>query len=281
MAALLPLLASFTTLELRPGSWGMAAAAFAVSALLLAGAAFAFQSARRVKLLTARLAHAEQTNAAVETNLRSAHLQFVEGLARALDARDPYTAGHSMRVGAFARATALHLGCSTEEAETLRIAGELHDIGKIGVSDAILQKPGRLTEEEFAKVKFQPQIARKILERVKPFANLLDMIELHHENHDGSGYPYGLTGEAVPLAARILHVADAFDAMMTDRSYRAAFSMEGAIAELEAHAGGMFDPAVVEAFLARLRSQGLDEIVLSSGLLSTSENRGAILTPTG
>src|SRR5258706_10990906 len=181
-------------------------------------------------------------------------------MAQALDARDPYTAGHSIRGSAYAREIALELGLPAAEAETIRIAAELHDIGKIGIPDAILQKPGPLTQEEYGLVKLHPQMGRKILERVKVFKKLLPVVELHHENPDGTGYPYGLKSDETPIAAQIVHVADAFDAMITDRSYRNARTVESALQELLRYSGTQFESTVVDAFLARIRKQGLDEM---------------------
>jgi HD-GYP domain-containing protein (c-di-GMP phosphodiesterase class II) len=192
---------------------------------------------------------------ASQAALEGAYLQFVETMAEALDARDPYTAGHSLRVGSYSHALALAMGLSEEEAETIRIAAQLHDIGKIGIPDAVLQKPGRLTPEEYGLIKLHPQIGRKILEKVGRFDRLLSVVELHHENHDGTGYPYGLTGDNVPVAARIVHVADSFDAMTTTRSYRRALSVLAASLELEKNAGGQFDPVATRTFL-RLIAEG-------------------------
>jgi putative nucleotidyltransferase with HDIG domain len=181
--------------------------------------------------------------------LDGGYLQFIEALAEVLDARDPYTAGHSLRVAQYAHAIALQMGISAKQASQIRIAAQLHDIGKIALPDAVLQKPGTLSPEEYGLVKLHPQIGRKMLEKVTKFAKLLDVIELHHENFDGSGYPYRLAGERIPRDVRIVHVADAFDAMTTNRSYRRALSQEQAVDELRTHSGTQFDPEVVEAFL--------------------------------
>jgi HD-GYP domain-containing protein (c-di-GMP phosphodiesterase class II) len=183
-------------------------------------------------------------------NLESAYLEFVGSLASALDARDRYTAGHSWRVSQFSCAIATVMELDREEMGRLRIGALLHDIGKIGIADAILQKPGRLTRREQEIVKQHPVIGRRILEGVQGFAPFLAAVELHHENWDGSGYPHGLTGEETPIDARIIHVADAYDAMTTLRSYRRGLAHEEAVAELIAYAGTQFDPRVVEAFVS-------------------------------
>jgi HD-GYP domain-containing protein (c-di-GMP phosphodiesterase class II) len=137
----------------------------------------------------------------------------------------------------------------TGDVERIRIGALLHDIGKIGIADGVLQKPGRLTNEEFEIVKLHPVIGRRILEGVQGFAAYLAAVEFHHENWDGSGYPRGMCGDEIPLDARIIHVADAYDAMTTDRSYRRGFTPETARSILIDNAGTQFDPRVVDAFL--------------------------------
>lgn len=191
------------------------------------------------------------------------HRQFVETMARALDARDPYTAGHSTRVADYSRAIAEAMGLSRRAVRIIGEAAELHDIGKIGVPDAVLQKPGRLTAEEVGLIRLHPQIGRRILEKTGQFQNLLPVVELHHENWDGTGYPYGFRGENIPVEARIVHVADAFDAMTSARCYRDAPSLEWALAELRRCAGQQFDPRVTEVFLA-LMEDGACETILDS-----------------
>jgi HD-GYP domain-containing protein (c-di-GMP phosphodiesterase class II) len=177
--------------------------------------------------------------------LQSAYFQFVGSLASALDARDPYTAGHSHRVSQFSAAIAMALELPHSDVERIRIGALLHDIGKIGIGDSVLQKPARLTDEEFALVRQHPVIGRKILEGVEGFASYLAAVELHHENWDGSGYPHGQKGNETPIDARIIHVADAYDAMTTKRSYRSGMSHEQAISILVDNAGIQFDPDIV------------------------------------
>jgi HD-GYP domain-containing protein (c-di-GMP phosphodiesterase class II) len=191
-------------------------------------------------------------------NLQRAYVEFVGSLASALDARDPYTAGHSSRVCEFSCAIARRMEFDPDELDRLRIGALLHDIGKIGIPDAILRKPGRLTDEEFDLIKKHPEIGRRILEGVNGFAPYLGIVELHHENWDGSGYPHGLRGGEVPLSARIVHVADAYDAMTSDRPYRPGMHCDVAIRILKEHAGGQFDPDVVEVFAMLLRTGLVD-----------------------
>jgi putative nucleotidyltransferase with HDIG domain len=181
--------------------------------------------------------------------LRRAYIGFVGSLASALDARDPYTSGHSHRVSNMATATARIMQLPAREVEIIRIGALLHDIGKIGVPDAVLQKPGPLTEEEFDLIKQHPAIGRRILEPVGGFEDYLPIVELHHENWDGSGYPHRLKGEAVPIGARIVHVVDAYDAITTDRPYRPGMSHVKAVELLRKFSGTQFDGAAVSAFL--------------------------------
>jgi len=182
-------------------------------------------------------------------NLQQAYIEFIGSLAGALDARDDYTAGHSRRVSEYSCAIAAALNISGNELEVIRIGALLHDIGKIGVTDSVLRKPSRLTSEEMAQVQQHPTIGRRILEGVRGFQQYLPIVELHHENWDGTGYPLHLADVRVPLCARITHVADAYDAMTSARSYRSALSHEAAVGELKRCAGTQFDPEVVEALL--------------------------------
>ena len=202
-----------------------------------------------------------------QADLDRSYLQFIDTMAQVLDARDPYTAGHSIRVGSYAYAIARAMDMPEMEAESIRIAAQLHDIGKIGIPDAVLQKAGRLTVEEYGLVKLHPQIGRRILEKMGRFQDFLPVVELHHENYDGSGYPYKLAGERIPLAARIVHVADAFDAMVTHRHYRNALPLPDAILELRVNSGTQFDPVVTLAMLKIIEDGKLEHMPLPAGEL--------------
>jgi HD-GYP domain-containing protein (c-di-GMP phosphodiesterase class II) len=193
-----------------------------------------------------------------QENLHTAYLEFVQSLASALDARDRYTAGHSGRVCRFACSIAQAMSFDREELRKLGIGALLHDIGKIGIPDSVLQKQGRLTYAEFELIKEHPIVGRRILQAVHGFAHYLDVVELHHENWDGSGYPHGLRGEQVPLSARIVHVADAYDAMTSDRPYRRGMAAELAFDILQENAGTQFDPRVVDVFVNVWRNGGIE-----------------------
>jgi len=188
----------------------------------------------------------------------------IKVLATALDARDHYTHGHSQQVTEYAVEIAQEIGLSAKEIDVIRDAGLLHDIGKIGIPDAILLKPGRLTEEEYAIIKKHPEIGKKILQPVNCLADKIPLIYHHHERVDGQGYPEGLAGDNIPLGARILAVADAYQAMTSDRPYRSAMPMQVAISELEKFKGKQFDPMIVEAFLRILRRLGMEKKTSSS-----------------
>ena len=177
---------------------------------------------------------------------RSARLRAAKNLVRFVDARDPQTANHSEVVSALAEGIGVKLGVDPEMVDHLRLAGLLHDLGKIGLPDAILKAPRALTEEEYAVVKRHPEFGHSLLEGlgIEPVE---EWVLHHHEHWDGSGYPNGLAGEDIPLGARIILVADAFEAITADRPYRPAQTQEAALAELRACAGTQFDPAVIEA----------------------------------
>jgi putative nucleotidyltransferase with HDIG domain len=191
--------------------------------------------------------------------LDQAAIEFVESLAQTLDARDPYTAGHSKRVANYSVAIAAAMRLSAADTAMIRVGAQLHDIGKMGIPDAVLQKPGYLTPEEYELVKLHPQIGKRILERVAQFEKYLPIVELHHEDHDGGGYPYGLKGHEVPLAVRIVHVADVYDALTSNRSYRDAMPASRAREILDLCAGTQFDREVVRTFSAILIAQAATE----------------------
>ena len=178
-------------------------------------------------------------------------LQGVQMLARALEAKDAYTRGHSIRVSRYAVATARRMGFQGALLDGIRLGGELHDIGKIGTRESVLHKPGRLTAEEFRQISEHPLLGERMLSPLaRESPDVLRIVRSHHERLDGRGFPDGLRGERIPVEARIVAVADAFDAMTTRRPYRESRPPEQAMAELRRVAGTQLDPEAVEAFVA-------------------------------
>jgi len=186
--------------------------------------------------------------------------QFIDSMTRAQDARDPHTTGHSERVSANSTAMAIAMGLTPSEVEIIRIGAKLHDIGKIGISEAILRKPGKLTTGERMLIQQHCSLGKKILESVGRFSEFLPIVELHHENPDGSGYPYGLRKDQIPVGVRIVHVADVFDAITSNRAYRPAMPQKQAWKLLLDGRGPMFDSDVVEALWTVLRKQHEGEV---------------------
>jgi putative nucleotidyltransferase with HDIG domain len=182
--------------------------------------------------------------------LKQTYLSVLVTLSRTVEKRDLGTYGHSVRVGDIAARIGANLGFTPEAVEDLRAASLLHDIGKIGISDFILAKKGPLSREEQAIIKSHPEKGVEILKPLVQFASILPAIRYHHERYDGTGYPDGLSGESIPLAARIIAVADTYDAFISDRPYRGAGTIEKAVAELKTCAGTQFDPLVVDTFTA-------------------------------
>ena len=190
-----------------------------------------------------------------ERHIDDLTLRFVETMVQALDARDPYTAGHSYRVSTTSTAIAEQMELPRKQIEIIRIGSLLHDIGKIGVPDAVLRKPGKLSHDEYTTIQQHTAIGKRILEKVGHFQDFLPFAELHHENYGGSGYPHGLKGEEIPLAVRIVHVADVYDALRSDRSYRAAMAEDEVMETMTRASGRLFDPVVIDAFLAVVRER--------------------------
>lgn len=171
-------------------------------------------------------------------------------LAEALEKRDYYTGGHTNRVSSYCMAIAGQLGLGEKDTETLWLSSILHDVGKIGVLDSVLQKPGRLNDKEFEIMSMHSQYGSEILSHIKGLREIVPGVRAHHEQFNGSGYPDGLKEDEIPLLAKIISVADAFDAMTSDRPYRKALSRREAFAELQLHKGKQFDPDIVDAFVA-------------------------------
>ena len=192
-------------------------------------------------------------------NLASAYTQTLEALGAALDSRDVGTESHSRRVHGYSLALAREHGMPDDQLADLAHGVLLHDIGKIGIPDAILLKPGSLTPDEWQIMRTHPEIGKRLIEKIPFLHNAIPVVWCHHEKWDGNGYPRGLKGQEIPLNARIFSVVDAFDAMTFDRPYSKAIAFEAATAEIKRCAGSHFDPQVVESFL-RVPLPLLDEI---------------------
>jgi hypothetical protein len=203
---------------------------------------------------------AQRESAHAETSEQSQGLRLaaVMLLAETLDLRDEGTARHSRTVGRYARETALALGLAPERVERIHAAGVLHDLGKLGIADAILQKPGKLDDAEWKEMQRHPEIGARILEHAG-MHDIAGWVRAHHERIDGRGYPDRLSAQEIPVEARILAVSDAYEAMVADRPYRAGMPAADAREELLRCAGSQFDPAVVEAFLRALAQTGETE----------------------
>ncbi len=200
-------------------------------------------------------------------DLRTAYVQTIRALAEAIDAKDLYTRGHSERVGVYACKLARELGLARELIERIYFAGLLHDVGKIGIPDHIIAKPGRLTADEYAEIKRHPEIGARILEPVSFLEDVVPCVRHHHEWYDGSerGYPKQLRAEQIPFPSRVILVADTFDAMTTDRPYRKALPLESVVAELHKFSGSQFDPRCVDAFLHLLDAEGEELLHVEHG----------------
>lgn len=188
-------------------------------------------------------------NARLYQELEEMFFQTAESLADAIEKRDPYTGGHTQRVTLYSMITAKYLPLKPTEIKWLKIASVLHDIGKIGIDDQILRKPERLNPEEYNAIKQHAGIGAEIIDHIKQLRNIIPGVKYHHEQMDGTGYPEGLRGEKIPIIAKIVAVADTYDAMTTDRPYRKALSKEIAIKELRRCSGSQLDQEVVEAFI--------------------------------
>jgi putative two-component system response regulator len=193
--------------------------------------------------------HLEQKVEEQAQKIRTSFFNAVTALAYALEAKDVYTSGHSQRVTEISEAIAKHMGLPKETIEKIRLAGLVHDIGKIGVRESVLNKPGSLSEAEFKHVRLHSQTGERILKPIVDDKEILKAVRHHHERYDGWGYPDGLQGERIPLLARIIAVADTFDAMTSERPYRKALTKEEACAEVERCRGTQFDPEAADAFL--------------------------------
>ena len=211
--------------------------------------------------LMTKKAEAAIENLALYENIYSNLLATLFGFVRAIEARDPYTKQHSNRVTHIAKAIARHMDCTIEEQEILHTAGLLHDIGKIGIRDDILLKPGRLNDEEYRIIQQHPVIGSEIIGRMGLWSREREIVHSHHERYDGKGYPDKLAGDEIPLLARILSVADVYDAVSSDRAYRKRMEEEQILDIMYSGAGSQFDPEIVAVFRELYESGTIRETI--------------------
>jgi HD-GYP domain-containing protein (c-di-GMP phosphodiesterase class II) len=191
-------------------------------------------------------------------NIKKLRTELILALSKSLESRDSYTGNHSENVARYALLIAEDLNLSKEQCEAVYAGGLLHDIGKIGIAESILTKPAVLTKEEYDQIKLHPVVGYNTIKHISSIAEIgvFDMVLYHHERYDGKGYPKGLKGEEIPLVARIMCIADAFDAMTTNRSYRDAMDLNYVFNEIENNKGTQFDPKIADIFLNILKKEG-------------------------
>ena len=226
------------------------------------GAPFSTSDLQIALILSSQVVTAME-NASLYENLRENYFRTVQALVAAVEAKDPYTRWHSANVAKYAVSVARDMEMNSSQLEEIHIAAILHDMGKIGISELIISKPAGLNQEEFDIMKDHPAHGIRILEPIGFSPAIINAIYQHHERFDGKGYPQGLAGEEITLAARILNVADTIDAMVSERPYRGKISIQGVLHELEREAGGQFDPRVAES-ARRLIEKGLLKLGMNS-----------------
>ncbi len=235
--------------------------------------------------LAARLFRTHQKATRYAADVSAALLGVVQGFAAAIDAKDPYTYGHSERVARMASLVGRRMGLPESTVNDLYLSGLLHDVGKIGVPESVLSKPGRLTDEEFRQIQAHPVIGDKILAGIRQFDLVRPGVRSHHERWDGRGYPDRLAGDAIPLLGRVLAVADTCDAMLSARPYRAAMNPRQVEAELLKGRGVQWDPRAVDGFLAcrreiyATRDGGLGNSVYAAVNNAVEVSTGSLLAP--
>jgi len=212
-----------------------------------------------LSIIASKVASAIENNRLSE-HLQSSYLKAIKALANAIEARDRYTRGHTDRVTVLANLIATRLGWSEDKCVRLKMGCTLHDIGKIGIPDAILNKPGRLSSEERAQIEVHPILGAKILEGIDFLKPAIPYILYHHEKYDGSGYPHGLKGDDIPQEGRLLAVVDTYDAIVSDRPYRKGVAPEEAINELIKFKGRQFDPIIVEVLVKAWKEGLIDRL---------------------
>jgi HD-GYP domain-containing protein (c-di-GMP phosphodiesterase class II) len=198
-------------------------------------------------------------------------LETIRTLAAAIDAKDPYTRGHSERVASYSMAISRHLGLTQEQVFRVHIAAILHDVGKLGVRDGILNKPGGLSDEEFEVMRQHPAIGAQIMSPIRMLKDIIPGIRNHHETWDGTGYPDRLKGDEIPMVARIIGVSDTFDAMTTTRPYQQAMTLDYVLAKMRSMVGSRFDPLVIDAFMAAVEAGDISPPLQESQPAASSE----------
>ena len=221
----------------------------------VAAAHLSFRMQRRQQDLIAELTGSNEQLADANRRLRQANLTFAASMVRALESRDRYTAGHSAAVAVYSRDIARALGLDPDLTELVHLCGLVHDIGKIGLRAEVLQKATALNDQEWAEMRRHAEIGATMLAEVEGYEQVAEIVRSHHERLDGAGYPDGLVGEAIPLLSRVIAVADSYNAMTSNRSYRDAMPPERAIQQLVLGKGSQFDPILVDAFLRVLMAQ--------------------------
>jgi putative nucleotidyltransferase with HDIG domain len=224
----------------------------------VAAAHLSFRMHRRQTQLIAELTTTNEQLAAANQRLRRANLTFAASMVRALESRDQYTAGHSAAVAVYARDIARALGMEPSQIELVHLCGLVHDIGKIGLKAEVLHKATALNDEEWAEMRRHAEIGAAMLSEVEDYEEVAAIVRSHHERMDGAGYPDRLVGEEIPLLSRVIAVADSYNAMTSDRSYRSAMQPERAIQQLVLGKGSQFDPPLVDAFLRVLMAESED-----------------------
>ena len=215
---------------------------------------FVRQQTLKLLYLIAGLFSLSLENAYLFNDLKLSYFDTIKAVTNSIEARDPYTRGHSKRVGEIAKEIAEELDWSQEEKDLIDWGAVLHDVGKIGVPDTVLKKPGKLTDEEYGIIKSHPSIGVEIVKEISFLEPILPYVLEHHERYDGKGYPKGLVGEGISVKARLLAIADCYDAMTTDRPYRKGLEPDIAYDEIVKNAGTQFDPELVEAFKKSFQS---------------------------
>lgn len=230
-----------------------------------------------LSIISAKIASAIETNRLYE-HLQSSYLKAIKALANAIEARDRYTRGHTERVTILADLLATRLNWSEEKRAELKMGCTLHDIGKIGIPDAILNKPGRLTSQEREKIESHTLLGARIIEGIDYLKPALPYVLYHHEKYDGTGYPHHLAGEEIPIEGRVLAAVDTFDAIVSDRPYRKGVPFERAIAELEKFKGIQFDPIIVDVLITVWKEGSIDHLGIYPGQDANKEENNKVLT---